>query len=83
MRVARLVLTVFYGGVDVKKDKKDRCIHIRVSELEEAVIKDKAEILNLTVTDYVKECCIFSSVTEMFMEKLHGVVHPGQKLNNS
>lgn len=55
----------------MKQDKKDRYIHIRVSELEEKAIKDKAELLDLTLTDYVKECCIFSNATTMFIEKLH------------
>lgn len=57
----------------MKQDKKDRYIHIRVSELEEKVIKEKADILDLTLTDYVKECCIFSNEIEMFMKKLHAV----------
>lgn len=56
------------------KDKKGKYIHIRVSDLEKKTIKDKADLLDLTETDYVKECCIFSNATAMFMEKLHGSV---------
>jgi hypothetical protein len=52
-------------------DLKDDKIQVRLSKLEKKVIKDKAELLNLTVADYVRECCIFNNVTDMFMKKLH------------
>lgn len=55
----------------MNQDKKDKYIHIRVSQLEEKVIREKAQALDLTLTDYVKECCIFSNGTEMFIKKLH------------
>lgn len=49
-----------------------KTIQIRVSELEKSIIKDKADLLELSVTDYIKECCIFNNATDIFMNKLHG-----------
>lgn len=54
------------------EDTKSKLLQIRLSELEKSVIKDKAELLGLSMADYVRECCIFSNTTEMFMKKLHG-----------
>lgn len=53
------------------KNTKSEVLQIRLTELEKRVIKDKADILGMTITDYVKECCIFSNVTQMFITKLH------------
>lgn len=50
--------------------KKDELIQIRVSELEKSVIKDKAELLELSVTDYIKYCCIFCNASQEFVSKL-------------
>ena len=56
------------------KNVKDELIQIRVSQLEKSVIKDKAELLGLSVTDYIKECCIFSNATAELMKKLHAAI---------
>lgn len=53
------------------KNTKNEVLQIRLTELEKSVIKDKADILGMTVTDYVKECCIFSNATQIFINKLH------------
>ena len=53
------------------KNIKSEVLQIRLTELEKKVIKDKADILGMTITDYVKECCIFSNVTQMFIAKLN------------
>lgn len=53
------------------KNIKNEVLQIRLTELEKSIIKDKADILGITVTDYVKECCIFNNVTQMFIAKLH------------
>ena len=50
---------------------KTEVLQIRLTEKEKQVIKDKADLLQITVTDYVKQCCIFSNATREFMEKLH------------
>lgn len=49
---------------------KNEQLHIRLSELEKQVIKDKAELFGLSLTEYIKYCCLFSSITGEFMEKL-------------
>lgn len=54
------------------KDLKNKVLHIRLSELEEKVIKDKADLLGLTLTEYVKECCIFNFAISEYIRKLHG-----------
>lgn len=53
------------------KNTKSEVLQIRVTEIEKKIIKDKADILGITVTDYVKECCIFNNATQIFIEKLH------------
>lgn len=53
------------------KNIKNEVLQIRLTELEKCVIKDKADILGITVTDYVKECCIFNNVTQTFIANLH------------
>lgn len=53
------------------KNTKSEVLQIRLTKLEKKVIKDKADILDMTITDYVKECCIFSNATQIFMIKLH------------
>lgn len=53
------------------KNTKSEVLQIRLTELEKSIIKDKADILGITITDYVKECCIFSNITQMFIAKLH------------
>lgn len=52
------------------QNKKNELIQIRVSELEKSVIKDKAEFLGLSVTDYVKYCCIFCNASQEFVNKM-------------
>lgn len=52
-------------------ETKNELLQVRLTELEKTVIKDKAEILGLSVADYVRECCIFSNVTAQFMMKMH------------
>lgn len=56
--------------VVVEEKKKDKVLQIRLSELEKQVIKEKAEILGYTITDYIKYCCIFSNTTKIFMENM-------------
>lgn len=56
---------------DFMRDTKNELLQVRLSELEKQVIRDKADILGLSVADYVRECCIFSNVTAEFMRKLH------------
>ncbi len=51
------------------KNSNSKVLQIRLIELEKKVIKEKAELLNMTVTDYVIKCCVFSNATKMFMEK--------------
>lgn len=53
------------------KETKSELLQIRLTELEKKVIKDKADILGITVSDYVKECCIFSNISEMFINQFH------------
>lgn len=50
---------------------KNELLQVRLSELEKTVIKDKADLLGLSVADYVRECCIFSNITNEFIRKLH------------
>lgn len=50
---------------------KSTVLQIRLSELEKQVIKEKADILGITITDYVRECCIYSNVTAAFIKELH------------
>ncbi|KYH30049.1 hypothetical protein CLTEP_26900 [Clostridium tepidiprofundi DSM 19306] len=45
------------------ENKKSEVIQIRVSKLEKQVIKDKASLLGISVTDYIINCCVFSSVS--------------------
>ena len=52
------------------ENKKSEVIQIRVSKLEKQVIKDKASLLGISVTDYIINCCVFSSVSDKFMENL-------------
>jgi len=49
--------------------KNSKVLQVRLTELEKKVIKEKVELLDMTVTDYVIKCCVFSNATEMFMEK--------------
>ncbi len=51
------------------KSSKSEVLQIRLTDLEKKVIKEKAELLDMTVTDYIIKCCVFSNTTEMFMEK--------------
>jgi uncharacterized protein (DUF1778 family) len=51
------------------KNSKSKVLQIRLSELEKKVIKEKAELLGMTVTDYIIKCCVFSNATDMFIEK--------------
>lgn len=53
------------------KNTKSEVLQIRLTELEKRVIKDKADILGMTITAYVKECCVFNNATQMFIAKLH------------
>ncbi|GKX68990.1 plasmid mobilization protein [Inconstantimicrobium mannanitabidum] len=53
------------------KETKSELLQIRLTELEKKVIKDKADLLGITVSDYVKECCVYSNVSEMFINQLH------------
>lgn len=53
---------------------KTKVIQIRLTELEKSVIKDKAELLGLSLTDYIKECCIFNNATLIFMQQLHKTI---------
>lgn len=55
----------------MRENKKTDLIQIRLTKLEKDTIKQKAELLDMTITNYIKECCIFSSSTEIFMNKLH------------
>jgi hypothetical protein len=52
-------------------NKKNTVLQIRLTELEKNIIKNKASLLNLSVTDYIKQCCIFNNTTKMFMDDLH------------
>lgn len=52
------------------KSIKKEVLQIRVSELEKSVIKDKADLLGLSITEYVKFCCIFSNATAEFMKDM-------------
>lgn len=54
------------------KDTKSELLQVRLTALEKSVIKDKAELLGISIADYVRECCIFNNATAMFMQKLHG-----------
>lgn len=54
-----------------ENNTKTKHIHIELTELEKNTIKEKAELLDMTLADYIKECCIFSNATKMFMDKLH------------
>ena len=56
-------------------EKKSEILQIRLTELEKTVIKDKAELLGLSLTDYIKECCIFNNTTAEFIKKLHEVTN--------
>lgn len=56
----------------MEENKKVKVLQIRLSELEKSVIKEKADLLGYTLTDYIKYCCIFSNTTEAFMKKLAG-----------
>ncbi|MEG1285337.1 MAG: hypothetical protein RSD22_06355 [Romboutsia sp.] len=51
------------------KSSKSEVLQIRLTALEKKVIREKAELLGMTVTDYIIKCCVFSNATEMFMEK--------------
>ena len=51
------------------KNSKSEVLQIRLSELEKKVIKEKAELLGMTMTDYIIKCCVFSNATDMFIEK--------------
>lgn len=53
------------------KNTKNEVLQIRLTELEKSVLKDKDDTLDITVTGYVKACCIFNNVTQMFIIKLH------------
>jgi uncharacterized protein (DUF1778 family) len=53
------------------KNTKNELLQVRLTELEKSVIKEKADLLGITITDYVKECCIFSNTTDIFMKRLH------------
>lgn len=54
------------------KNKKNEVLQIRLTDQEKQLIKNKADILDITVTEYVKQCCLFSNITEMFISKLYG-----------
>lgn len=56
------------------KNNKTELIQIRLIELEKTIIKQKADLLGMTITDYIRECCIFSNTTEMFIDKLHKTI---------
>ncbi len=58
------------------KNSKSKVLQIRLSELEKKVIKEKAELLGMTVTDYIIKCCVFSNATDMFIEKF---INPSAK----
>lgn len=55
----------------MKGNKETELIQIRLTKLEKDTIKQKAELFDMAITDYIKECCIFSNSTEMFISKLH------------
>lgn len=52
------------------KNSKTEVLQIRLTELEKRVIKDKSKLLGLSITDYVKMCCIFSNTTAEFIKRL-------------
>ena len=56
------------------KTNKSELLQVRLSELEKQVIKEKADLLEITVADYVRECCIFNNVTYEFMKRLHPII---------
>ena len=51
------------------RNSKSEVLQIRLSELEKKVIKEKAALLDMTMTDYIIKCCVFSNATDMFIEK--------------
>jgi len=52
------------------KISKTEVLQIRLTELEKNVIISKAELLGLSISDYVRECCIFSNTTAEFIKRL-------------
>jgi len=67
--MVKYVITLKKGKKSME-NRKSELIQIRVSELEKKVIKDKAELLGLSITDYVKYCCIFCNASQEFVSKL-------------
>lgn len=53
------------------ESKKSELLQVRLSKSEKEVIKEKADLLGISISEYVLQCCIFSNVTAMFMDKLH------------
>ena len=53
------------------KNIKTETLQIRVTEIEKNIIKNKADILDMSITDYVIRYCIFNNITKMFVEELH------------
>lgn len=52
------------------ENSRDQVLQIRLSKMEKEVIIAKAELLNLTVSDYMRQCCIFNVITDKFSENL-------------
>ena len=50
---------------------KDTTLNIRLNSIEKRLLKERAETLNMSVTDYVKYCCLYS---EDSMGILKGIV---------
>lgn len=50
---------------------KDTTLNIRLNSIEKKLLKERAETLNMSVTDYVKYCCLYS---EDSMGILKGII---------
>jgi predicted DNA binding CopG/RHH family protein len=60
------------GGFMIKS--RTNLIQVRINEFEKTIIKNKAESIGVSITDYIRECCIFSNVTAAYIKnncKLH------------
>lgn len=59
---------------------KDATLNIRLNSIEKKLLKERAETLNMSVTDYVKYCCLYSEDSTDILKGI--VVVKEQELND-
>lgn len=57
----------------MKKDqeKRSELIEVKATKIEKKIIRDKAKTLNISTSEYVRICCCYSNVSDIFMKQLY------------